>query len=65
MIIIEENNLMKLQAEENMMLQREECFTKEVILGCNDSPDNWNEITEELANQLILEIEEINKPPIE
>ena len=57
MIIINENNLVKLLAEENMMLHREDCFTTEVALGCNDRPEYWNEITLDEAEKLIEEID--------
>ena len=42
--MILENN--KLTSDENMTLTNGEVFSKELYLGCNDSPDNWSEITD-------------------
>ena len=36
-----------LRATEGYVLTNGESFGKEVFLGVNDSPDNWQEITEE------------------
>ena len=36
----------KLTAAEGMTLTNGETYGKEVYLGCNDSPDNWQEIPE-------------------
>lgn len=36
-------------ADEGMMLYRESITTDKVDLGCNDSKDNWKEITIEEA----------------
>lgn len=44
--------LIKLTAAEGMTLTNGESFGKEIYLGCNDSPDNWREITDEEAEQL-------------
>lgn len=44
MITIE---LRKITASEGMVLTNGEAYSKEVYLGCNDNPDNWQEITEE------------------
>lgn len=44
--------LRKLIAEEGMTLYNGESFGKEVYLGKNDSPDNWQEITDAEAQRL-------------
>ena len=44
--------LVKLTANEGMTLTNGEAFGKEIYLGCNDSPDNWYEITDEQAAAL-------------
>lgn len=41
--------LIKLTANEGMTLTNGEAFGKEIYLGCNDSPDNWREITDDEA----------------
>ena len=56
MITIE---LRKLTATEGMVLTNGDTYSKEVYLGCNDSPDNWYEITEEEYNEIQATIEEI------
>ena len=51
--------LRKLIAAEGMTLYHGESFGKEVYLGKNDSPDNWQEITDaealSLQEQLAVE----------
>lgn len=44
--------LRKLTATEGMVLTNGDTYSKEVYLGCNDSPDNWYEITEEEYNEI-------------
>lgn len=44
--------LRKLTAGEGMTLTNGEAFGKEIYLGKNDSPDNWQEITDEEAAAL-------------
>lgn len=39
-------NLIKLTATEGKVLTNGEAYGKEVYLGCNDSEDNWHEITD-------------------
>lgn len=39
--------LIKLTASEGMTLTNGEVYGKEVYLGVNDTPENWNEIPEE------------------
>ena len=53
---IETIELKKLIPSEGMVLTNGEAYSKEVYLGCNDSADNWHEITEEEYN-VILETE--------
>ncbi len=38
--------LIKLQADNGMILTNGESYGKTVYLGVNDSPENWREITE-------------------
>ena len=40
-------NLIKLTASEGMVLTNGEAYGKEIYLGCNDSEENWYEITQE------------------
>lgn len=47
--------LIKLTAAEGMTLTNGEAFGKEIYLGCNDSADNWREITDAEADQLQAE----------
>ena len=44
--------LIKLTASEGMTLTNGETYGKEVYLGCNDSPENWREITDSEAEEL-------------
>ena len=46
--------LIQLTASEGMVLTNGEAYGKEIYLGCNDSPDNWSEITD-------AEYEEVQK----
>ena len=43
--------LKKLTASEGMTLTNGEAYSKEVYLGCNDSPENWYEITDAEAEE--------------
>ena len=52
MIIINENGLTKILAEEGMVLHKEFFFEKQVALGCNSTPEDWNEITDAEAEAL-------------
>ena len=45
-MITESIELIKLTASEGMVLTDGEAYGKEIYLGCNDSPDNWSEITD-------------------
>ena len=42
----------KLTAAEGMTLTNGSAFGKEVFLGCNDTADNWREITDAAAEEL-------------
>ncbi len=37
--------IIKLTASDDMVLTNGEAYGKEVYLGCNDKPENWQEIT--------------------
>lgn len=50
--------LRKLVAEDEMTLFNGKAFGKEVYLGENDSPENWQEIPDEEALRLQKEMEE-------
>ena len=39
--------LRKLTATEGYVLTNGKIYEKEIYLGCNDTPDNWHEITDE------------------
>ena len=47
--------VIKLTANEGMTLTNGETFGKVVRLGCNDSPDNWQEISDSEAEALQAE----------
>jgi hypothetical protein len=47
--------LRKLTASNGMTLTNGETYSKEVYLGCNDSPDNWYEITDAEAEEILKE----------
>lgn len=60
MIIINGENFITIKAEEGFVLNREDIFTSEpVMLGCNDSIDNWKELTEEESLMLQKEMEQM------
>ncbi len=50
--------LTRLTASEGMVLTNGEAFGKEIYLGCNDSPDNWREITEAEYDEIRKSVEE-------
>jgi hypothetical protein len=54
--------LTKVTAAEGMWLTNDETYSKEIYLGCNDSIDNWHEITdaeyEEIVKAQEAELEE-------
>ena len=50
--------LKKIIASEGMTLTNGEVFGKEVYLGCNDSLDNWYEITDQEAEEIRKQQEE-------
>lgn len=50
--------LIKLTASEGMVLTNGEAYGKEIYLGCNDSPDNWSEITDAEYEEILQQQEE-------
>ena len=52
---VEKITIEKLTAAEGMTLTNGEAFGKEIYLGCNDSADNWREITDAEATQMQAE----------
>lgn len=50
--------LRKLTATDGYVLTNGEVYGKEIYLGCNDSPNNWHEITEEEYNKILEEKEQ-------
>lgn len=46
------SELRKMTPSEGMTLYNGEVLTKELYLGCNDSPENWREITDEEAEAI-------------
>lgn len=52
----------KLIASEGMILTNGEVYGREIYLGCNDSAENWHEITSEEYENILAEKEaEINE----
>ena len=51
--------LIKLTASEGMVLTNGEAYGKEIYLGCNDSPNNWSEITDAEYEEILKQQEEI------
>ena len=52
----------KLIASEDMMLTNGETYGREIYLGCNDSAENWHEITNEEYENILAEKEaELNE----
>jgi hypothetical protein len=49
--------LTKLTASDGMILTNGDAYGKEIYLGCNDSPNNWHEITEEKYENILKESE--------
>ena len=54
---IETIELKKITASEGKILTNGEVYSKEIYLGKYDSPDNWNEITEEEYNKILKQQE--------
>ena len=62
---LETIELRKLTASEGMTLTNGESFGKEVYLGRNDKPENWQEITDEQAKTLQEYAESISENEVE
>jgi hypothetical protein len=45
--------LTKVTAAEGMWLANGETYSKEIYLGCNDSIDNWHEITDAEYEEIV------------
>lgn len=52
MIIQYGENYTTIIADDGMMLQRNDIIRPAIMLGCNDRPEYWNEITIEEAEAL-------------
>ena len=50
--------LTKVTATEGMMLTNGETYSKEIYLGCNDSLDNWHEITDAEYEKILAKKED-------
>ena len=50
--------LRKLPAAEGMVLTNGTTYSEEVCLGCNDSAENWHEITQAEYDEILKEQEE-------
>lgn len=48
----------RLTPDEGMVLTNGVTYSKEVFLGCEDSPENWREITEAEYEALMAEQEQ-------
>ena len=46
-------SLIKLTASNGMVLTNGEAYGKEIYLGCNDSIENWHEITDAEYEEII------------
>ncbi len=56
--------LIKLTASEGMVLTNGETFGEEIYLGCNDSVDNWREITDVEYEEIMKEREDVENENI-
>jgi hypothetical protein len=56
-VITESINITKLTAADGYTLTNGEAYGKEIYLGCNDSTDNWHEITDAEYENIIKEQE--------
>ena len=52
--------VVKLTAAEGMVLTNGEAYGKEIYLGCNDSSENWKEISDEEYAEILRNQEEEN-----
>lgn len=64
-MVTETITIQKLTASKGMTLTNGEAFGKEVYLGCNDKPENWQEITDEQAKTLQEYAESISENEVE
>lgn len=64
-MVIETITIQKLTASDGMTLTDGEAFGKEVYLGRNDKPENWQEITDEQAKTLQEYAESISENEVE
>ena len=51
--------LIKLTASEGMTLTNGQAFGKEIYLGVNDTPENWREITDAEAEEILEKESEV------
>lgn len=51
-------SLIKLTASNGMVLTNGEAYGKEIYLGCNDSIENWHEITDAEYEEIVKAEEE-------
>ncbi len=58
-------NLIKLTATEGFVLTDGEAYGKEIYLGCNDSTENWHEITDAEYEEVLKEKERRMKEAVE
>lgn len=49
--------LTKITATEGMVLTNGDTYSKEIYLGCNDSIENWHEITDAEYEEILKEKE--------
>lgn len=64
-MITENINLTKLTATDGFVLTDGEAYGKEIYLGCNDSIENWHEITDAEYEEILREKEKRMKEAVE
>lgn len=52
--------LTKLTASDGMVLTNGDAYGKEIYLGCNDSPENWHEITQTEYDAILKEQDRVD-----
>lgn len=55
---IKKIELIEIKASEGMVLTNGEAYGEEIYLGVNDSPENWQEITDAEYNEMVKAQEE-------